>query len=438
MTDKQLFNNHTLIDFDKLSDGDSSEINRLQNEFEINGWCFIRLPDQKGEQSDKLNEVQRTLTAFFSQDQMEKLQYKSSNAFGYSRVGHKEGIKVLIDQHSLVSYHHPLTNDVEQTLKYLAILLDNFTNILKSIILKMPILSESPTKKKVPLSPLSMLDIVHYFNERTGPAQQPQVGLNTDEVNCVPHFDPGLFSLSILSTCDGLQLNDRLQNKWIDGPNNSEDSQRFIGVIWLGEAASILTQNRFKSGIHRVVYPRIPHRSRLTIWQEVCTVDQIEPLLQRDDKPIVMPENTAIQMVNQPNSMPLRVRPGGETLNDFMNRVEDERGLSVSKSGRRHVKKFDSYNKNQLVPQQQQQTNQNFLPAGASVTMTNQPDSVPLEIQSGGETLNNFMKRVEDKRGLSMSKSGVEHLQIRYPVRKNQESNPPKKKRSFFSKLFNG
>ena len=435
MAVKQRFNDHILVDFEKLLDGDSDEIHRLQKQFETNGWCFIRLPDQKEELGIKLNEVQTTLSNFFSRHQTEKSQYQASNAFGYSRVGHKEGIKVLTDQEGLGDYHNPLPNDVEQTLQYLAILLNNFTSILKSIIFNMPILSQNPIKEMVPLSPLGMLDIVHYFNERTSPVKQPTVGLNTNEVNCVPHFDPGLFSLSILSTCDGLQLNDRLQNKWIDGPDNSQPDQRYIGAIWLGEAASILTQNRFTSGIHRVAYPRIPHKSRLTIWQEVCTVDQIEPLLQQNDKPVVMSDDTTIQMINQPNSIPLRIQPGGETLNGFMKRVENERGLSVSKSKSSHLRMDNSNNNHQFI-HQQQQNDSNFLPAGASVTMTNQPNSVPFQIPSGGETVNNFMKRVENERGLSMSKSGVEHLQIKFPVKKNNESNLPKKK-SFFSKLFN-
>ena len=279
MANQHCFNNHVLVDFDKLSIGDSNEINCLQNEFETNGWCFIQLPNQNGQLGNKLEEAERTLSLLFAGHSMEKAQYESSNSFGYSHVGHKEGIKVLVSQHGLENYHRPLNNDVEQTLQYLAILLNNLTDVLKSVIFKMSALALSPTKEMITLSSLGMLDVVHYFNERTGPAEQPQVGLNTDEVNCVPHFDPGLLSLSILSTCDGLQLKDQLTNEWIDGPNNSQHDQRYIGVMWLGEAASILTQNRFKSGIHRVVYPRIPHQSRLTIWQEICTVTQIETLL---------------------------------------------------------------------------------------------------------------------------------------------------------------
>ncbi|CAF4081546.1 unnamed protein product [Rotaria magnacalcarata] len=76
-----------------------------------------------------------------------------------------------------------------------------------------------------------MLDISHYFNERTRPVKQRKAGSNAHEVNCVPHFDPDLFSLTILSTCDGLQLYDQMKDEWIDGSDNSKDCQRFIDVI---------------------------------------------------------------------------------------------------------------------------------------------------------------------------------------------------------------
>jgi len=381
MTAKSSYNGSTLADFDKLLIGDSDEINLLQNEFESNGWCFIQLPDQNGQLTKKINEVQTTLRAFFSRDQMDKSQYQSSNDLGYSRVDHKEGIKVLIDQYGLQNDHPPLTNDVERALQYLAILFDNLTGILKSIIFKMPVFAQSPAKASVSLSHLGMLDIVHYFNERIGPVKQPDVGLNTHEVNCVPHFDPGLFSLSILSTCDGLQLKDQLKQKWIDGPNNFEYGQSSIGVIWLGEAASILTENRFKSGIHRVVYPRIPHQSRLTIWQEVCTEAQIKLSVQQDGKDICIPGGIVIQMSNQPNSRPLRVRTGGESIDEFMKKIERRRGLSASKSPSIRRSR-DLIKKRRLLTQQQ--TDSNLVPGDYSVTVTNRKNSASNRVQLDG------------------------------------------------------
>ncbi|CAF3942079.1 unnamed protein product [Rotaria magnacalcarata] len=264
-----MFNNHTLVDFDRVLLNDSKEINRLQNEFESNGWCFIRLPNGYDQLTNKLKEVQTVLSAFFAQSQEVKSRYESSNPIGYSHVGHKEGIKVLIDQNGLGNFHNRLTSDVEQALQHLAILIHNLANVLKTIIFNMSLFRQNASDRLVELSELGMLDIVNYFNKKAGPQQQPKIGLNTNEVNCVPHFDPGLFSLS-----------------------------------------------------------------------------------------------------------------------------------------------------------------------GASVIMRNQPNSVPFEIKPNGETMNSFLKRVENERGLSISKSGIEHIEIKFPVRKNATSDQPKKKRSFWSKIL--
>ena len=66
-----------------------------------------------------------------------------------------------------------------------------------------------------------MFDVVQYYNKKTAdpsdatPIQNndPSV-LNTDHMNCVPHADPGLLSLSILSTAEGLELQDPATQQW--------------------------------------------------------------------------------------------------------------------------------------------------------------------------------------------------------------------------------
>ena len=431
MTAKETFNGHTLVDFDNLLLDNAEEIDRLEKAFQSNGWCFIRFPDHRNQLATKLEEIQTTLSTFFAQSQEDKAKYESSSPLGYSRVDHKEGIKVLADQHGLQNKHSPLTADVEQLLQSLTQLMGHYTAVIKSIILRLALLAQSPTRQSIQLSPLGMLDIVHYFNERTGPAVPPPVGLNTHEVNCVPHFDPGLFSLSILSTCEGLQLQDQTNQTWVDGPNNAKHDQQCIGVIWLGEAASIMTQNRFQAGIHRVIYPRTQHKHRLTIWQEVCTDEQIQSVLQSDDNPILLPAHQAVQLVNQSGSHPLRVRPDGEKMNVFMKRVENERGLSMSKSGRAHVRLVDT---NEDLQDSPTSNLTSHLPANASVQMTNQSNSVPLQVGPKGERTKDFMKRMENERGLSMSKSGVEHMQITVPFSMHQISDSPKK--SLFSRIF--
>jgi hypothetical protein len=93
------FNNHPLVDLEKLFLDDPVEILRLQQEFEINGWCFVRLSQNARYFETQLNHINQSLSNFFALKQKEKSHYLSSNAFGYTRVDHKEGIKMLTDQH---------------------------------------------------------------------------------------------------------------------------------------------------------------------------------------------------------------------------------------------------------------------------------------------------------------------------------------------------
>ncbi|CAF0782026.1 unnamed protein product [Rotaria sordida] len=295
------FNNHPLLDLEKLFLDDPLEILRLQQAFETNGWCFVRLSHNSHSFVTQLNHINKSLSNFFALDQIEKSRYLSSNAFGYSYVGHKEGIKILTNQQGIIDSQSALPMNIEATLQHISQLINDLTYRLKPIITKLTVSNDKPSKQ-VELSAFAMLDIVYYFNKK----------------NC------------ILSTCDGLQLKDQCENKWIDGPNNSQVDQSNIGVIWLGEAASILTGNRFKSGIHRVIYPRTIHQARLTIWQEICTEDQIKQLFEQHNNVQLLPANAEVILVNQPNSLPMNVLPDGETSQAFMKRVESRRGLSMS------------------------------------------------------------------------------------------------------------
>ncbi|CAF4197606.1 unnamed protein product [Adineta steineri] len=149
-------------------------------------------------------------------------------------------------------------------------------------------------------------------------------GQTTEEVNCVPHYDPGLLSISILSTHEGLQLKDMMNNEWIDGPLQSN-----IGVIWLGEAASRLTQNRLKPGIHRVIYPQ-KRNYRLTMWYEICTIEQLRSISVENNNELMADGNVTFE--NLPEAPPITVLPGERKL-DFLKRVEGAYGLSMFKLG---------------------------------------------------------------------------------------------------------
>jgi hypothetical protein len=123
-------------------------------------------------------------------------------------------------------------------------------------------------------------------------------------------------------------------DEWIDGPLQSN-----IGVIWLGEAASKLTENRLKPGIHRVVYPH-QSKCRLTIWYELCTIEQLTNI-SVDKKDEVMVGGT-VTFKNLFGLPPITVLPGENKL-EFLRRIEAAHGLSMSKTGSPHytLKKHD-------------------------------------------------------------------------------------------------
>ncbi|CAF3723137.1 unnamed protein product [Rotaria sp. Silwood1] len=203
--------------------------------------------------------------------------------------------------------------------------------------------------------------------------QPPENGQTTEEVNCVPHYDPGLFSISILSTHKGLQLKNMTNNEWVDGPLEPN-----IGVIWLGKAASRITQNRLKPGIHRVIYPQ-KWKSRLTIWYEVCTTEQLKNI-SADKKDELMADG-AVTFASMPGSAPIT--------------VIDLKNISADK-------------KDELM-------------TNGAVAFASMPGSAPITVLPG-ETKLEFLKRVEMAyHGLSMSKLGpsyyvLEKHTISYPT----------------------
>ncbi len=117
--------------------------------------------------------------------------------------------------------------------------------------------------------------------------------------------------------------------EWIDGPLEPN-----IGVIWLGEAASRVTENRLKPGIHRVIYPQ-KSKCRLTIWYEMCTTEQLRNI--SADKQDETMADGIVTFQNLPGLTPITVLPGEKKL-AFLRRVEMAHGLSMSKMGPPHYK----------------------------------------------------------------------------------------------------
>lgn len=320
-----------IIELNKiLNKNDANEVQHMRTQLELHGWCFVRLPEELIPKSNLITD----LTNFF-EDKVSKNKYSSrSQIYGYSKVDHKEGIKLLTGNYfkDLVRKQLvPRQGHLVESLNYLSQAFDAISKRLIEILDEQCVFQEKPSirtlieRADLPLKDehFGMLDIVSYFNEKSG-VHAPDDASSVNDVNCVEHYDPGLLSISILSTLQGLQLKDRLTNQWIDGPLDAN-----IGVIWLGEIASRITNNRLKPGIHRVIYPDVSKR-RLTIWYEVCTTEQLESLSGKK-KTEPMPEGTVV-FDGLPTTKPINVLPGENRL-DFLKRIEMSRGLSVSKAG---------------------------------------------------------------------------------------------------------
>ena len=322
----------TVIDLNKiLNASDVGEIKRMQTEFETNGWCFVILSNELIPNPTLTDE----LTRFFRDKHVKDSYSQPSKIYGYSNVHHKEGLKLLTgSQFSKLAHKGLVPRELVHPLNYLSQVFDAVSKRLielldqHSVFQQQPSLSSLIERADLPMKEehFGMLDIVQYFNKKTG-FTPPQNGQSTEEVNCVPHYDPGLFSISILSTFEGLQLKDLTTDQWVDGPLEPN-----MGVIWLGEAAARVTDNRLKPGIHQVLYPR-KAKTRLTIWYEVCTIEQIQNLSNEKQNERMAAGN--VTFPNLPGSAPIAVLPG-ETKLDFLRRVEIGRGLSMSKTGRVH------------------------------------------------------------------------------------------------------
>eukprot|EP01130_Rhizamoeba_saxonica_P007931 TRINITY_DN3208_c1_g1_i2.p1 TRINITY_DN3208_c1_g1~~TRINITY_DN3208_c1_g1_i2.p1 ORF type:complete len:266 (-),score=59.86 TRINITY_DN3208_c1_g1_i2:45-842(-) len=157
-----------------------------------------------------------------------------------------------------------------------------------------------------------LLDIARYYNDGTNIEEDGQ------ELNCVEHYDPGLLSLSVLSTEPGLQVKDEHGN-WIDMPCAKDSGN--IGILWCGEIAQRVGNHSLKPCIHRVLH-NADVSSRITMWHEVCVQSQ-----SLDD--IDLEEEVVLNNLTNPN------RNTTEKTDDpiVMNQVEFDLGMPISKSG---------------------------------------------------------------------------------------------------------
>jgi len=319
------------IDLNKILNGnDANEVKQMQTQLEQNGWCFVTLPKELIPTHRLIDD----LKIFFHHNAGNLRFSNSAQIYGYSKVDHKEGIKLLTGSYFQMMVNKglvPGNRGLAESLNYLSQALDTVTKRLIEILDQHCVFQEKPSlltlieKADLPLNEehFGMLDIVSYFNQKSS-SETSNNASSTNEVNCVAHYDPGLLSISILSTFQGLQLQDRSTGQWIDGPLESN-----LGVIWLGEAASRITNNRLKPGIHRVIYP-VEQERRLTIWYELCTTQQLENLSDKN-KTEPMPGGT-VMFDNLLHTGGINVRPNENKL-AFLKRTEQSFGISASKTG---------------------------------------------------------------------------------------------------------
>ena len=87
----------TIIDLNKmLNTDDNREIQRMELEFQLNGWCFVRLPLELIPNETLIS----GLSKFFQMPSGSKDRYSQEvEIYGYSKVNHKEGIKILTEKY---------------------------------------------------------------------------------------------------------------------------------------------------------------------------------------------------------------------------------------------------------------------------------------------------------------------------------------------------
>jgi hypothetical protein len=177
----------------------------------------------------------------------------------------------------------------------------------------------------VPIAPyVYLLDFVKYLNAKTG-FNPPPMGKSVEDVNVVPHVDPGFFSISFFSSAEGLQLLDPETNQWHAAPLVSDKlNGRNLGVLWLGTAAETASNGTFKAGFHRVIYPK-SGTERLAAWFEVCTRAQLNPPVQ-----ILPPGTYQLPHIQGPGNSISITEPSSRE--EVVKRGEKVWGLPMSKA----------------------------------------------------------------------------------------------------------
>jgi len=263
-----------------LLDGDLETVASVETDLRRRGWALVELTR---ELSEAVTDAREPLEAFFGKKETYKTRFAHPPIFGFVQVPHKQSLRVLTGERL---QEQRLPQECGANVRRLAALLDtaivgvagsllqgtSLFPIIGSVnalgrMLDLPLLQEGADK------PFAMLDVAYYLNDRI----PGDGGAGTlPPMNCVEHYDPGLFSLSVLSTEAGLQLYDQGSDEWVDAPavDGGSRAQPIVAVLWSGTAAVDGSKGAIKPAIHRVQYPKEAGRPRMSMWLELCTAAQ--------------------------------------------------------------------------------------------------------------------------------------------------------------------
>lgn len=217
-----------------------------------------------------------------------------ANRFGYFCTPSKQGYRYMTveySKHFSLPFELGVYSQVTQVDTHVRDIWNKCGQFLfepKHNVEHIPLIAVKPKYER-----FGLFDIVRYEDVTTLASD-----VLTDNLQVHAHADPGLMSLSIGSTEDGLEMYDPVAHAWVRIPKDK-------WVLWCGFAAEQISDQVIKCGVHRVV----AGKERLTAWYEMCVESQV------------------------PQSVLTNTEPTEEEkkVEQFLFQLEKKRGLSMSK-----------------------------------------------------------------------------------------------------------
>eukprot|EP01122_Echinamoeba_exundans_P000345 TRINITY_DN1030_c0_g1_i2.p1 TRINITY_DN1030_c0_g1~~TRINITY_DN1030_c0_g1_i2.p1 ORF type:complete len:411 (+),score=40.78 TRINITY_DN1030_c0_g1_i2:105-1235(+) len=311
----------TVVRLDKILANDSSEIAIFENCLRSRGWIRINV-------GEKLETLAKKMLLDCEELFRSDTPQSSYMYFGYSKnlARDTSSVRVLTGRFASAL---PLPPAIQKQVVHLSNVLDNtmrdlvratcdqvfaktFDDFVKHC--KLPLLH-----KTFQSTQCGMLDIVSYLPKFT------------DTVSA--HVDPGLFALSLKSTSPGLEMLDVPTQTWI--PIEPDQS-----ILWCGSTANENSNGVIVGGQHRVAVPLEQAVPRVTLWYEICALDQIPAHMM--SMRTFIPEEKLASVESNPElitvsiksltgkCIPLQVPKYG-TVYDLKLKYQDKEGIPPSK-----------------------------------------------------------------------------------------------------------